>query len=119
MRPTESTRSAGKDGPEAGPEPRGPAVACDLDGNRPPSSVRSAPGPARVSPASQRILTGPLALEIARFGVPLALGMGLQTSFNLVDAYIISGLGGHTASAALGAIGVADLIGALGTILSY
>ena len=45
--------------------------------------------------------------------------MGLQTSFNLVDAYIISGLGGHTASAALGAIGVADLIGALGTILSY
>ena len=75
--------------------------------------------PARVSPASQRILSGPLALEIARFGVPLALGMGLQTSFNLVDAYIISGLGGHTASAALGAIGVADLIGAVGTILSY
>lgn len=75
--------------------------------------------PVRVSPASQRILSGPLALEIARFGVPLALGMGLQTSFNLVDAYIISGLGGQKASAALGAIGVADLIGALGTILSY
>jgi putative MATE family efflux protein len=80
-----------------------------------PSSVLSA----RVSPASVRILSGPLALEIARFGVPLALGMGLQTSFNLVDAYIISGLGGQKASAALGAIGVADLIGALGTILSY
>src|ERR1044071_1445147 len=80
-----------------------------------PSSVLAA----RVAAASQRILSGPLALEIARFGVPLALGMGLQTSFNLVDAYIISGLGGHKASAALGAIGVADLIGALGTILSY
>src|SRR5215831_4325156 len=74
---------------------------------------------AHLSPASQRILSGPLALEIARFGVPLAVGMGLQTTFNLVDAYIISGLGGQTASAALGAIGVADLIGALGTILSY
>jgi putative MATE family efflux protein len=80
-----------------------------------PSSVLAA----RVGPASQRILSGPLALEVARFGVPLALGMGLQTSFNLVDAYIISGLGGQKASAALGAIGVADLIGALGTILSY
>jgi putative MATE family efflux protein len=74
---------------------------------------------ARAGPASQRILQGRLALEIARFGVPLALGMGLQTSFNLVDAYIISGMGGPRASAALGAIGVADLIGALGTILSY
>jgi putative MATE family efflux protein len=80
-----------------------------------PSSVLAA----RVAPASQRILSGPLALEVARFGVPLALGMGLQTSFNLVDAYIISGLGGSKASAALGAIGVADLIGAVGTILSY
>ena len=39
--------------------------------------MRAASAPARVSPASQRILTGPLALEIARFGVPLALGMGL------------------------------------------
>ncbi len=93
-------------------------------------SVAANPGPtgaasaasvlaARMGPASQRILRGPLALEMARFGVPLALGMGLQTSFNLVDAYIISGLGGQVASAALGAIGVADLIGAIGTILSY
>src|SRR5688572_8497069 len=85
----------------------------------PPPSSPSSVLAARVAPASQRILSGPLALEIARFGVPLALGMGLQTSFNLVDAYIISGLGGAKASAALGAIGVADLIGAVGTILSY
>jgi putative MATE family efflux protein len=84
-----------------------------------PAAPPAAPPVRVVGPASRRILTGPLALEMARFGVPLALGMGLQTSFNLVDAYIISGLGGHTASAALGAIGVADLIGALGTILSY
>ncbi len=90
-------------------------VKTDPTDTSSPSSVLAA----RVGPASQRILSGPLAFEIARFGVPLALGMGLQTSFNLVDAYIISGLGGHSASAALGAIGVADLIGALGTILSY
>src|ERR1041384_6072036 len=80
-----------------------------------PSSVLAA----RVGPASQRILSGPLALEIARFGVPLAVGMGLQTSFHLADGHLISGLGGSKASAALGAIGVADLIGAVGTILSY
>src|SRR5262245_24988107 len=92
-----------------------PTIKSDPPDRSSPSSVLAA----RVAPASQRILSGPLALEIARFGVPLALGMGLQTSFNLVDAYIISGLGGAKASAALGAIGVADLIGAVGTILSY
>jgi MATE family, multidrug efflux pump len=119
MRPTEHTRAPAKDGPDAASEPQDTGASHQQEGNHVPATVRPAPLPARVSPASQRILTGPLALEIARFGVPLALGMGLQTSFNLVDAYIISGLGGHTASAALGAIGVADLIGALGTILSY
>jgi putative MATE family efflux protein len=69
--------------------------------------------------SSERIVGGPLAWAVVRFGLPLAIGMGLQTSFNLVDAYIIAGLGGSTASASLGAIGVADLIGAIGTILSY
>ncbi len=94
-------------------------MSPSVDTEPKPAAPPAAPPVRVVGPASQRILTGPLALEMARFGVPLALGMGLQTSFNLVDAYIISGLGGHTASAALGAIGVADLIGALGTILSY
>lgn len=86
-----------------------------------PSSAASLPKSVDPSRAdlTRRILTGNLGWAIARFGLPLALGMGLQTSFNLVDAYIISGLGGTTASAALGAIGVADLIGAVGTILSY
>jgi MATE family, multidrug efflux pump len=67
----------------------------------------------------QRILTSPLWPAVVRFGVPLALGMGLQTSFNLVDVYILAGLGGHEGSAALGAIGVADLIAAVGGIVSY
>jgi putative MATE family efflux protein len=67
----------------------------------------------------ERILTRPLWPAVARFGIPLALGMGLQTSFNLVDVYILAGLGGHEGSTALGAIGVADLIAALGSIVSY
>lgn len=67
----------------------------------------------------ERILSSPLWPAVVRFGVPLALGMGLQTSFNLVDVYILAGLGGHEGSTALGAIGVADLIGAVGGIVSY
>lgn len=69
--------------------------------------------------AAERIRRGPLALELARFGVPLALGMGLQTTFNLVDAYIISRLEPGVASPALGAIGICDQVAALGTIVSY
>jgi Na+-driven multidrug efflux pump len=42
--------------------------------------------------SSYRILSGHLGLEVARFGVPLAFGMGLQTTFNLVDAYLIGQL---------------------------
>ncbi|HYO93644.1 MAG TPA: MATE family efflux transporter [Polyangiaceae bacterium] len=67
----------------------------------------------------QRILSGPLGGEIARFGVPLALGMGLQTAFNLVDAYLIGQLGPGVAGPALGAIGICDQLAALGTIISY
>jgi putative MATE family efflux protein len=73
-----------------------------------------------VSEASaKRILSGPLGLAVARFGAPLALGMGLQTAFNLIDAYVISRLGGATAGPALGAIGICDQLAALGTIVSY
>lgn len=68
---------------------------------------------------AQRILSRPLGRSLLRFGVPLALGMGLQTSFNLVDVYILSGLGGEEGSAALGAIGIADLLAAVGAIVSY
>lgn len=66
-----------------------------------------------------RILTGPLALEIARFGTPLALGMALQTTFNLVDAYLIAQLPIDEVGAAVGAIGICDQVAALGTIISY
>jgi len=68
---------------------------------------------------TERIIQGSLYREVARFGTPLALGMGLQTTFNLVDAYILGRLEHPTASAALGAIGICDQLSALGTIVSY
>lgn len=69
--------------------------------------------------AEARILHGPLGPEVLRFGAPLAFGMGLQTLFNLVDAYLIGHLEPEYASPALGAIGICDQLAALGTIISY
>lgn len=66
-----------------------------------------------------RILSGPLAWEVARFGAPLALGMALQTTFNLVDAYLIAQLPKDELGAAVGAIGICDQVAALGTIVSF
>jgi putative MATE family efflux protein len=66
-----------------------------------------------------RIVEGALPFEVARFGVPLALGMALQTTFNLVDAYLIAQLPASEVGAALGALGICDQIAAVGTILSY
>ena len=68
---------------------------------------------------SDRIVTGPLAGTLFWFGAPLALGMGLQTTFNLVDAYLISRLDADVAGPSLGAIGICDQIAAIGSIVSY
>lgn len=70
-------------------------------------------------PSVHRIQSGVVPYEVARFGAPLALGMGLQVTFNLVDAYLISRLPLEVAGPALGAIGICDQLAALGTILSY
>ena len=75
-------------------------------------------GPERPQ-GSSRILSGPLAREVARFGTPLAVGMALQTTFNLVDAYLVAQLPAAEVGAAIGALGICDQITALGTILSY
>ena len=69
--------------------------------------------------SEDRILRGPLGWEIARFGTPLAVGMALQTTFNLVDAYILAQLPKEEVGPALGALGICDQIAALGTIVSY
>lgn len=66
-----------------------------------------------------RIVEGPLAWEVARFGTPLAVGMALQTTFNLVDAYLIARLPTAEVDAAVGAIGICDQVAALGTIVSF
>jgi putative MATE family efflux protein len=69
--------------------------------------------------ATTRILEGPLARELARFGTPLAVGMALQTTFNLVDAYLIGQLPPNEVGPAVGALGICDQVAAIGTILSY
>jgi putative MATE family efflux protein len=68
---------------------------------------------------AKRIAEGSVGWVLLRFGTPLALGMGLQVTFNLVDAYLISRLQPGVAEPALGAIGICDQISAIGTILSY
>ena len=77
--------------------------------------------PAMSGPVSSRdrILHGPVPWEMLRFGAPIALGMGLQTTFNLVDAYVVSRLSPDVAGPALGALGVCDQLSAMGTIVSY
>src|SRR5690242_2026149 len=45
--------------------------------------------------------------------------MALQTTFNLVDAYLIAQLPAGEVGAAVGAIGICDQVTALGTIISY
>ncbi len=70
-------------------------------------------------PASRRILEGPLPREVLRFGAPLALGMALQVTFNLADAYFIAQLPAAEVGPSIGALGICDQIAALGTIISY
>jgi putative MATE family efflux protein len=69
--------------------------------------------------ATERILHGPLAREVARFGTPLAVGMALQTTFNLADAYLIAQLPADEVGASVGALGICDQVAAIGAILSY
>lgn len=90
----------------------------------PPSGPGASVAPAATGAAGTlssrtRIVTGSVAAGMARFGTPLAIGMGLQTTFNLVDAYVISRLEPEVAGPALGAVGICDQLTAIGTIVSY
>ncbi len=71
------------------------------------------------APQTRKIVAGPLGWEVFRFGTPIAIGMMLQVTFNLVDAYLIARLPHNKASAAIGAVGICDQIAAVGTIISY
>ncbi len=66
-----------------------------------------------------RMLHGPLAWTVLRFGAPLAAAMILQVVFNLVDQYIVARLPASVSDASLDALGICDMVAALGTILSY
>ena len=72
-----------------------------------------------MSAGESRILAGRVGPAVLRFGAPIALGMGLQTTFNLVDAYVIARLQPEVAGPALGALGICDQLSAIGTIFSY
>jgi putative MATE family efflux protein len=71
------------------------------------------------APQTRKIVAGPLGWEVFRFGTPIAIGMALQVTFNLVDAYLIARLPADRAGAAIGAVGICDQIAAVGTIISY
>lgn len=101
------------------PDGRNRAPALGLGTEPPPRPARQRLDSLALHPNVRRILKGPLAVEVARFGIPLAIGMGLQTTFNLVDAYIIARLGGSIAHASMAAIANCDNVAAVGTILSY
>ena len=66
-----------------------------------------------------RMLHGPLGLVVLRLGLPVAASMALQVLFNLVDQYLIARLPRDVADASLDALGICDMIAALGTIVSY
>jgi putative MATE family efflux protein len=79
----------------------------------------SAPEDTSNDPTRKRILEAPLAGAVLRFGTPLALAMILQVMFNLVDQYLIAKLPPAVSDPSLDALGICDMIAALGTILSY
>src|SRR5262245_26922518 len=66
-----------------------------------------------------QIVDAPLGRAVLRFGLPLAIGMLLQNTFNLVDAYLIAQLDPAEVGAAIGALGICDQVAAVGTIVSY
>ena len=71
---------------------------------------------ARALAAVKRITEGPLALGVARFGLPLVVGMALHTTFNLVDMFMIGRL--PNGGLGLAALAICDMVAAVATILS-
>ena len=65
---------------------------------------------------SATLARGRVATGVFRFGAPLALGMVLHGSFNLVDMFMVGRL--PEGSAALAALGLCDMLAALATIVS-
>jgi putative MATE family efflux protein len=70
-------------------------------------------------PTRERILHGRLPWVVFRFGAPLALAMVLQSTFNLIDQYVIASLPRVVSDASLDALGICDMVAAVGTIMSY
>jgi len=60
------------------------------------------------------ILEGPLGPTTLKFGLPLAIAMGLQATFNLIDLMIIGNL--PNGPAAVGGLVICDMVAVIGTI---
>ncbi|MBI5515469.1 MAG: MATE family efflux transporter [Deltaproteobacteria bacterium] len=78
--------------------------------------------PAKTAPEDlgrRRILTEPVPWTVFRLAAPIALAMVFQVLFNLVDQYLISRLPPQVADPSLDALGICDMVAAVGTIISY
>ncbi len=70
----------------------------------------------RAAGRMDRLLQWSLGWGVPRFGLPLAVGMLLHTAFNLADMVMVGQL--PEATAALGALGICDMLAALVTIVA-
>lgn len=65
---------------------------------------------------AHRIMAGPVGTGVLRLGLPLALAMALQSTFNLIDMLVVSGL--PDGKEAVAALAICDLVAMVPTILA-
>jgi putative MATE family efflux protein len=80
-------------------------------------AVKKAQNKARkAQETAQRIIVGPVAPGVLKLGIPLALAMALQSTFNLIDMLIVSDL--PDGKEAVAALAICDLVAMVPTILA-
>ena len=82
----------------------------------PRATGEAASGASKAERTARRLTRGSISFGVLRFGMPLVVGMILYTTFNLVDMFMISRL--PNATAALGALGICDMVSTGATILA-
>jgi putative MATE family efflux protein len=74
------------------------------------------PAPNATDRANLRIIEGPLTTGLFKLGLPLALAMALQSTFNLIDMLVVSRL--PDGKEAVAALAICDLVAMVPTILA-
>lgn len=96
------------------------ALANNIQGGPEPQVVRvddKAQKKARkAEETAHRIMVGPVAGGVFKLGLPLALAMALQSTFNLIDMLVVSDL--PDGKAAVAALAICDLVAMVPTILA-